>query len=116
MLFRVFIAALLIAIVEIESKVETLVTLACKAAYWQAVSENRLSPHEDEDEILCAMRYTPVMVGGAPWLMAPLVAGLKAAKLTPVFAYSQRESVDTVNEDGTVSKTSIFVHRGWITA
>lgn len=57
-----------------------------------------------------------VMIGGAPWLMAPLVAALAARRLVPVFAFSRRESVDTVQPDGTVRKTAVFRHAGWVPA
>jgi len=57
-----------------------------------------------------------VMIGGAPFLMGPLTAALKAAGCEPVFAFSQRESVDQELEDGTVIKKSIFVHMGFVEA
>lgn len=57
-----------------------------------------------------------VMVGGAPWLMAPLVAALQALYLVPVFAFSRRESVDTVQPDGSVRKSAVFRHAGWVHA
>jgi hypothetical protein len=31
-----------------------------------------------------------------------------------LFSYSERVSVDTVLEDGSISKTSIFKHLGWV--
>lgn len=57
-----------------------------------------------------------VMIGGAPFLMGPLTAALKAAGCEPMFAFSQRESVDQTLDDGTVIKKSIFVHMGFVEA
>lgn len=55
-----------------------------------------------------------VMVGGAPYLMGPLVAALKAIGLRPVFSFTERKSVEKTLEDGSVSKTAIFEHVGWV--
>lgn len=57
-----------------------------------------------------------VMVGGALWLMRPLSEELIALGLTPVFAFSVRESVDTMQADGSVRKSQIFRHRGFVSA
>lgn len=57
-----------------------------------------------------------VMLGGAPWLMAPLVAALRALHLVPVFAFSRRESVDVAQADGSVRKIASFRHAGWVEA
>lgn len=56
------------------------------------------------------------MIGGAPWLMGPLAAALRAKGIAPVFAFSARESVDTVQADGSIRKTAVFQHRGWVDA
>ncbi len=54
-----------------------------------------------------------VMIGGAPFLMEPLATALKAAGFNPVYAFSNRESVETV-VDGKVIKTSVFTHIGFV--
>ena len=54
------------------------------------------------------------LIGGAPYLMAPLEEALKQEGITPLYAFSQRESVETVNADGTVVKTAVFKHKGYI--
>ena len=56
------------------------------------------------------------MLGGAPFLMAPLESKLIEFGLDPVYAFSRRESVETVREDGTVVKTAIFKHVGFVPA
>lgn len=58
-----------------------------------------------------------VMIGGALWLMAPLAAELlHTHRLQPVFAFSRRESLDQPQQDGTVRKTVVFRHAGWVPA
>jgi len=54
------------------------------------------------------------MVGGAPFLMAPLHAALEAVGVEPVYAFSRRESVEETAEDGTVTKRSVFRHLGFV--
>jgi hypothetical protein len=54
-----------------------------------------------------------VMIGGAPYLMAPLERALKGKGIKVLYAFSQRKSID-VHKDGVVTKTAIFVHAGWI--
>ena len=56
------------------------------------------------------------MIGGALWLMAPLAAALQRRGIEALFAFSQRESVETVQPDGSVRKTAIFRHVGFVPA
>lgn len=55
-----------------------------------------------------------VMIGGAPFLMAALEDALKKEGLKPVYAFSRRVSEDVVNPDGTVTKTTVFKHEGFV--
>ena len=57
-----------------------------------------------------------VMVGGAPFFMAPLVDALKKHGYVPCFAFSQRESVESHLPDGKVVKTAVFRHVGFVEA
>lgn len=50
------------------------------------------------------------MIGGAPFLMGPLCQALKDRGITPVFAFSQRESHEEHMPDGAVRKSSRFGH------
>lgn len=59
---------------------------------------------------------TQVMVGGAPYLMGPLVDALQMEGFKPVFSFTERVSVETPNGDGTVTKTNVFKHVGWVDA
>lgn len=63
-----------------------------------------------------AAGHSHAMVGGAPYLMGPLVAALQSAGITPLFAFTERRSVEETLTDGTVRKVSIFAHVGWVEA
>ena len=64
---------------------------------------------------LCSLCEGAV-IGGATFLMGPLERELKARKIKPLYAFSLRESIEEVSEDGTVLKKSIFKHLGFIEA
>lgn len=53
---------------------------------------------------------TEAMIGGAPFLMPALERALRRCGVTPLYAFSRRESVDL--PDG--KKTSIFRHIGFV--
>lgn len=61
-----------------------------------------------------AQAATNVMIGGAPYLMGPLEEELANNGITYHYAFTERKTVEKVNEDGTVEKTSVFVFAGWI--
>ena len=54
------------------------------------------------------------MISGAPYLMSALENALKERGITPLYAFSVRESVETVQPDGSVMKTNVFRHAGWV--
>jgi len=56
------------------------------------------------------------MIGGAPFFMAPLERQLVANGIQPVYAFSVRESVDTVLENGAIVKKAVFKHLGFYSA
>lgn len=56
------------------------------------------------------------MIGGAPFFMAILEAELKEHRIIPVYAFSERKSVEEVQPDGSVRKVSVFEHLGFIEA
>ena len=55
-----------------------------------------------------------VMIGGAPYLMGHLERALRAVGLVPVYAFSRRESVETQLPDGSVKKSNVFRHIGFV--
>lgn len=61
-----------------------------------------------------AAGYPAAMIGGAPYLMAPLEAALKERGVEPVYAYSERRSVEKVLPDGSIQKSSIFEFKGFV--
>lgn len=56
------------------------------------------------------------MIGGAPFLMSALEAALRVQGVTPLYAFSRRESADQTQPDGTVRKVAIFRHLGFVEA
>lgn len=54
------------------------------------------------------------MIGGAPFFMSCLECELKTLGIKPVYAFSRRESVELKKEDGTVQKTNVFKHLGFV--
>lgn len=58
--------------------------------------------------------YSKVMIGGAPFLMAPLHQALCARGIEPLYAFSARVSSEVVNPDGSVTKTQVFKHLGFV--
>ena len=68
------------------------------------------------DSLLPEEGNPAAMIGGAPYLMAALEAALRNQRIRPLYAFSRRESIEQVLPDGTVRKTSIFRHAGFIAA
>ena len=68
------------------------------------------------DSLLPEEGNPAAMIGGAPYLMAALEAALRNQRIRPLYAFSRRESAEQVLPDGTVRKTSIFRHAGFIAA
>jgi len=54
------------------------------------------------------------MIGGAPYLMSFLEDVLRYESVKPVYAFSKRESVDQVQQDGSVRKIALFRHCGFV--
>ena len=58
--------------------------------------------------------YDTVMIGGAPYFMAPLEKALREQGIKPLYAFSKRESVEEKQADGSVKKIQMFRHAGWV--
>lgn len=54
------------------------------------------------------------MIGGAPYLMSALEEALKENGIKPLYAYSERVSVEVELEDGSVVKRNVFKHLGFV--
>ena len=57
---------------------------------------------------------TAVMIGGAPYLMGPLDSALEDEGIHSFYAFSIRESVDVHQPDGSIKKTMVFKHAGFV--
>lgn len=57
-----------------------------------------------------------VMIGGAPFLMFPLINCLREERFEVFFAFSRREVREVTEEPGSVKKTSVFRHLGFVKA
>jgi len=57
---------------------------------------------------------TAAMIGGAPWLMGELEQALLKRSVEPLYAFTQRESVEKKLPDGSVQKTNVFTHAGFV--
>jgi hypothetical protein len=56
------------------------------------------------------------MIGGALFFMSTLEAALWAEHIKPVYAFTTREVIEIHNPDDTVTKTAIFLHKGFVPA
>ena len=72
-----------------------------------------MTPEESE---LDSRSGSCAMIGGAPYLMSALEEELAKELITPLYAFSIRESVEQVQPDGSVRKMAIFRHQGFIQA
>lgn len=54
------------------------------------------------------------MIGGAPFFMSCFERALVECGITPLYAFSERVSVETTNDDGTVTKQNVFKHVGFV--
>lgn len=59
-------------------------------------------------------RPRSAMIGGAPYFMRPLENALWYWGIRPLYAFSVRESVERALPDGTVEKTAVFRHAGFV--
>lgn len=70
----------------------------------------------DINQIRIQMDCTIVQLGGSPmflYIAGAMINGCMS-KSVLLFAHSERVSIDVPQEDGTVIKTSVFKHIGWI--
>jgi hypothetical protein len=54
------------------------------------------------------------MIGGAPYLMAPLERALRRKRITPLYAFSERRSTEEKGNDGEIIKRTVFKHIGFV--
>ena len=66
------------------------------------------------DSVLDEVAGVAAMLGGAPFLMAPLERALIDKCIEPMYAFSRRVSVEEPQPDGSVRKVNIFKHAGFV--
>jgi hypothetical protein len=87
---------------EIEARASELARIAAsEASFYAGETDNRIW-------------ITRVMIGGAPYLMGALEKALRECGFTPVYAFSQRESEEITQPDGSVRKVQVFRHLGFV--
>lgn len=57
-----------------------------------------------------------VLIGGAPYFARYLEDYLISYGIEPLYAFSERKSVEIIKEDGSVVKQSVFQHKGFYNA
>lgn len=87
---------------EIESRAEALAELACS---------NGLGGDDADDP-----HPSAAMIGGAGYLMPTLERALRGYSIEPLHAFTRREVVEVAGADGSVTKTAVFRHAGWVRA
>ena len=93
---------------EIESRAQKIAYIA--SDLYIEEKNNWIESGLDEDDF----EEYHAMIGGAPFLMGPLEVALKKFDIIPVYAFSVRDSVDVKQADGSVKKTAIFNHGGFV--
>jgi len=66
------------------------------------------------DDHIEGRHATQAMIGGAPFLMAPLEAELRARGIEPLYAFAPRVSEEQIQPDGSVKKVNVFRHMGFV--
>jgi len=96
---------------EIEERAEE---LALTALAILAARERSLS-HQERERLMERGTVTYfAMIGGAPYLMPHLENEMVGAGVNPLYAFSTRESVEETLPDGSVKKTAVFRHKGFV--
>ena len=81
-------------------------------AYLLAAMISRYDMSDADDDDVEYPRYA--MIGGAPFFMSELEAALRNYHIVPMYAFSRRESVEEIQGDGSVRKTAVFRHVGFV--
>ena len=97
---------------ELELRAVTLAAFAHREVRTRVLEDR--PTYEEQLPIEDQMLGMQVMVGGAPYLMPYLEKALKDVNLKAVYAFSKRESIEVVMEDGSVKKTAVFKHLGFV--
>ena len=117
-----------LARVDIQRRVDTIVSRlvlpelehaarSIALSWWQAGEQGYAPPTGGEafDRMTGFARNSGLkaMIGGLPAMMRPLEEALVAVGVMPVYAVSERESVEQTMPDGSVRKVNVFRHVGF---
>jgi len=90
-------------------------TLQCLLTFDELPTQQEIAKRAKAISALAMREHVSnVMVGGAPYLMAPLETTLRAIGISPMYSFSQRVSEEQTQPDGTVVKVNSFKHLGWV--
>lgn len=64
--------------------------------------------------VAVSANVSSAMIGGAPFLMSALEKALREKGINPFYAFSKRESIERKKEDGSIVKTTVFRHLGFV--
>ena len=76
--------------------------------------EEMVGKAEELAELALKEGANAAMVGGAPFFMSTLEDALKKRGIRVLYAFSVRESVDQIMENGSIKKVAIFRHVGFV--
>ena len=68
----------------------------------------------DSKTVTAPLGVTFALIGGAPFLMSALENALIERGITPMYAFSVRESAEQIMTNGSVIKTNVFKHVGFV--
>jgi len=68
----------------------------------------------DSKSVTVPAGVTFAMIGGAPFFISALENALIEVGITPLYAFSVRESAEQVQPDGSVRKVNVFKHAGFV--
>ena len=95
--------------------VDPSLNLGALLTFTSAPSEQEMKERAEKlASIAVEAKAEAAMIGGAGYFMRPLEEALRARGIRPLYSFSERRSVEKHNPDGTVVKTNVFEHVGWV--
>lgn len=107
---------------EIQDEIKTLITFEDLPSQSEMVARaKRLADiaesvkGRDANGLMNQQHIVYAMIGGAPFFQSLLESALGAkGNVVGCYAFSKRKVVEVTNEDGTVTKTAVFDHEGFV--
>jgi len=95
---------------------ETSVDADAAASLFAAARQTRRAAVAARRAAAAARRGRTAMIGGGPYLLAPLERALRRTGVDSLYAFSVRESSEERLPDGSVKKVAVFRHLGFVRA